>query len=1361
MVAQPLQITRLRVSGFKSFSDPIELDIADGLTGVVGPNGCGKSNIVEALRWVMGESSAKGLRGGEMDDVIFNGSSLRPGHDLAEVCLTLNGDLTLFGSDGASGEVQISRRIGRGTGSVFRINGKEARARDVQVAFADFSSGARSAAMVGQGQVAFIVEAKPEERRRLLEDAAGIGGMHARRREAELKLQATEANLVRVSDRLAQQQHHRDELEKQSQQARRFVKLQADIRKIDAILHLAELDAVIRGSETARRDLAGAEAAGRIAAEGIAALKARRQQLQDELATVRSEREAKAASHARLAERLDGLQAEYGMRASRLAELEDHQARLLDDERQTRSRLESGVNLRRTLEARLAAWTDEVQSLPAKIEELESRAGIDSAQLEQATLKLRELSEQRAELRATRQSFVDRESALARRAEMVRNRLDEIDARLATLDSNSRPAQTDSLDCATDLATQLDAAKNRRRALVDEAAQIRIAHAEATTAQATLTEEARRHEFKQREAEADARRLEDRLDEIETQSKRLDHRKKGLDQDLGAARNRLGELAAQKLGERLEAGRQTRHDVEQSQEAAIAAEHEARERLVAAQDLAEQLKSRLATLEAEQRALEPMLATQGDQPLWRDLVVKEGFEQALAAALGDDLLADHDTAASAHWCETSKPFVQLLPVGATPLGEVVQGSAKLSPRLSQIGYVDSIDRARALQGQLLVGQRLVTREGGLWRWDGFVRLPDAADPGAAKVRQHRRWVTLLAETDRTKASMHDAQTAFDAIREAHQAAAHERATLGKQLDLVSRQLDGLERDEASQQREHRFLMEREGELGRECEALAGELESHHRKCEALRTSLSALGDLAAQAQLSAEIAARLHSATATLEQLSSRLGELDRARDGADLELDDIAQKLEQERIRAEQARRERDAELLRKRSEYETLLRDRAQTQADLAELEAEVAASQPETEALLSRLSELDTALLEARGALDGLQERQSATIRELGEARQRLAELNLQSRQARRELAQQENERRELEARAQDMVPRLRHYTEEIEAARAAMAGEDERRRLDDEIMAIGAAIAALDRRMTGLSESQAELEREFSGFEQSLIESRERVAVCARDIEHAEAREVDVRRAAVERLDRLPQELRAELDQLAMPDETEIQALAERLQRFTASRDRLGAVNLRAAEEVAELETELARTRKEEAELQAAVERLKRGIGTLNSEARQRLQAVFGTVDDHFRRLFTRLFGGGRAHLRLVDLDDPLRAGLELEAMPPGKKLQNVGLLSGGEKSMTALALIFALFLTRPSPLCVLDEVDAALDDANVDRFILMMDEIARETGTRFLVVTHHPLTMARMHRLYGVTMAEKGVSRLVSVALEQAVEMRAA
>ena len=288
----------------------------------------------------------------------------------------------------------------------------------------------------------------------------------------------------------------------------------------------------------------------------------------------------------------------------------------------------------------------------------------------------------------------------------------------------------------------------------------------------------------------------------------------------------------------------------------------------------------------------------------------------------------------------------------------------------------------------------------------------------------------------------------------------------------------------------------------------------------------------------------------------------------------------------------------------------------------------------------------------------------------------------------------------------------------------------------------------------------LEADVTAAETVLGDLRERLAVAQSERGHAHEALAATVAAVRDRLQQEPLSLLADEATRTAVAAADIAELDARLARLRASRDRIGPVNLRAEVEAGELEATVAETRAREAELQQAVDRLRGGIATLDGEARQRLLAAFEAVDGHFRRLFAVLFGGGKAHLRLAGADDPLQAGLELEASPPGKKLSSISLLSGGEKTMTALALIFAFFLAQPSPLCVLDEVDAPLDDANVDRFVVLMQELAEQTGTRFLVVTHHPLTMARMDRLYGVTMAERGVSRLVSVALERALELRA-
>jgi chromosome segregation protein len=326
-------------------------------------------------------------------------------------------------------------------------------------------------------------------------------------------------------------------------------------------------------------------------------------------------------------------------------------------------------------------------------------------------------------------------------------------------------------------------------------------------------------------------------------------------------------------------------------------------------------------------------------------------------------------------------------------------------------------------------------------------------------------------------------------------------------------------------------------------------------------------------------------------------------------------------------------------------------------------------------------------------------------------------------------------DLEALPDDLIRQqadLRARIQTAEAKRAELS--DAVRRGEDALAEAEAALLRIETEQVEARESGAKLEAHLERAEEAL-----------------EASETAVRARLGDGIETMPGE---------PPSKDALSELETKLARIEASRERLGAVNLRAIEEAAELELRIQTLRTDQEELTQAIERLRRAIATLNREGRERLRAAFGEVEKHFEALFVRLFGGGRAKLELTDMEDPLNAGLELSASPPGKKLQSLSLLSGGEKAMTAIALIFAVFLTRPSPLCLLDEVDAPLDDANVNRLGAMLEELASATDTRFIVVTHHPMTMSRMDRLYGVTMIERGVSQLVGVDLRTAAELRA-
>ncbi len=713
-----------------------------------------------------------------------------------------------------------------------------------------------------------------------------------------------------------------------------------------------------------------------------------------------------------------------------------------------------------------------------------------------------------------------------------------------------------------------------------------------------------------------------------------------------------------------------------------------------------------------------------------DLVeVQEGYAEALAAALGDDLVAGLDPAAPAHWrAQAAQADPPALPQGCTPLDRFVSGPAALGRRLAQIGVAEP-EVAAALQGRLLQGQRLVSKDGGLWRWDGFVRLPDAAGPGATRLRQRARLRRLEAERAQQEAVLATGQVELAAAEEA---AGGARATLEQADDARRAASVALEtaRDAATQARAA------DAGLAAELAALADEMDRVEQELSELA---SGPGDGPVPQDLSAEQAKAARgearaAAGVARERLAAAQAEVERCR-AADHAAALALRESESERLRLH----DRQGQLQAERAALDETDREAA---AALATAEAELAAARERLAAARRQLDERRQVHNQASAEHMRLRDRQAGAAQRHDSL---CAELELWAERARGAEARLAD----LARRRSDLAAEIARLVE-LPAILGRQQAEQQAR-----IAAIETERAALGQQLEAAEAAAGEGERLLEQAEAERVEARETGARLEGRLERARVEVAGAENAALARLPELPETIPG-----AAPDAEELAALEAALTRHALARERLGAVNLRALEEVQELAMRIETMQAEQTELTAALERLRRAIATLNREGRERLRAAFAKVEKHFEALFVRLFGGGRAKLELTDPDDPLAAGLELIASPPGKKLQSVSLLSGGEKALTAIALIFAVFLTRPSPLCILDEVDAPLDDANVDRLGTLLEELAQGTETRFVVVTHHPLTMARMDRLYGVTMAERGISQLVSVDLRSAVELRA-
>ncbi|MEM9433848.1 MAG: chromosome segregation protein SMC [Pseudomonadota bacterium] len=1149
-----MQFSKLRLNGFKSFVDPTELVIADGLTGIVGPNGCGKSNLLEALRWVMGENRAKSMRGSGMEDVIFAGAASRPARNFAEVSLSIDNTERLAPSGfNDLDTLDIIRRITRDAGSAYKANGKDVRARDVQMLFADASTGAHSPALVRQGQIAELINARPKARRRILEEAAGISGLYQRRHEAELKLNAAETNLARVDDVLEQLATQLAQLARQAKQAARYREIGTELRHAEGLLLYRRWREADEIRTLAAQALAQATtAAAHSEAEARKAAKAR-EEIEGDLPAAREEDAIAGALLQRLRVERDTLDAQEEQAHRTIATLEARLTQMTQD-------MEREIALNADAEGTIARLHEEREQLDA------ASVGHDDT-LDAASDAAREAATVLQDREAELAEMTEDTARLSARHQSAHRTLE--DAR-KTLGRNEAEAKTAllSLEEAKQAETSAKAAQTTAEAASQEATTA------AQVAETALFEaDAARQDVQKREADARAHRSE----------------AEGEASALRAEASALARLVERETGE-------------------------------------------------------------GNQLL--DAVqVQTGFEKALGAALADDLRSPEiDADQITGWAKLPAYANQpLLPDGASPLSDYVQIPDVLARRMAQVGLVEAADGTK-LQSQLSPGQRLVSKEGDLWRWDGF-RTGAEDVPSAAALRLQQ-----LNRLEELKRNLEEASAHAEGARQAH--------------EHLTQQLSDLTETDKKARDARRDADRNLADASRAQSRAEGDRALAAGRAETLQLSATRYAE---EAQSARE---QVQSAEAGLHDL----GDLEAARSN-----------VEQIKTAVEAAR----ITMISKRSAHDELRREGEARRTRSAEIESEVS----------SWKTRLDTA---SRRMAD-LTERKQLTEEELDTARQQ-PEVLVTKRDA------------------------LGSSIDEAEARRKAASDK----------------LALTETRTREATQSERDAERTASDAREARARADARAEAALETVTLAANR-------IAEDLDTTPAQL---LDQLAtdpdqMPSADRVENDVSRLKR---QRDALGAVNLRAEEDARGVEEEHGALAREKGDLEAAIAKLRSGIASLNKEGRERLLTAFEQVNSSFSVLFTHLFGGGEAKLVMVESDDPLEAGLEIMCQPPGKKLSTLSLLSGGEQSLTALALIFAVFLANPAPICVLDEVDAPLDDANVARFCDLLDEMTRRTDTRFLIITHHAVTMARMDRLFGVTMGELGVSQLVSVDLQKAESM---
>ncbi len=1147
-----MKFKKLRLHGFKSFADPAELLFDDGLTAIVGPNGCGKSNLLEALRWVMGESRAKTVRGEGMEDVIFAGADKRAPRSFAEVALTVDNRLrTAPERFNDSDEIEISRKIVKEHGSVYRINGKEVRARDIQAMFADASTGSASPALVRQGQINELIQAKPKQRKKIIEDAAGVGGLYARRREAEDGLEAATRNLETVEELCSNNEHRIGVLRKQSEKAKKYREVakkirELEIKRIEILYFKAKFEKNHSEKEANEAILRAVRAdQAQTAAfleeeEMLRAFEPVKREISIATAILRgkeseAEKKSQEAETARI--RIENLQSNLEI----LKKDAFREAEILTDARKS---------LQKTRDIQEEALTEEKKEDPQALEALENACVIAREEMRNAEIEIDILR--------------DRISAAVAQKEQAQKQLLQLKSAHFRLEAEFLKA----VEAENFLQKKINA------------------------------------EYDFTASKAEILRFSGIIQENTVQIEKIEQEKNGA---------------------------KTRY--EQSKE-----KYEA-------------VRRELLTTEAEMKGLialtEKSAVHQRAAENLRKISVRPGYEKAFAAALREGGEYDNNPDEEKYWGDAIFTKVDF-PEHVTPLSRFTETPAYLTAAITGVGVIDE-DAFQSAPFPPL-GCIYVTLSGKVKRFDGFVeRAPD-----------HRKSAVMLEQRNLLSAL----QERFYEVKEKMIRTEAMLAEDQSEFQRFSDQLQKMKRDEdetrVTLSKIEKNVHEKEKEFAALNAQLIATTERKNAYAEEAAAALSRLKEAAAQSE-----------EAAGLEQDKQRLDTLKES----------LTVNREKNRSFSSEIDQFKNREKQRRQS-FERL-------EKEIKEWEDRASISEKRSNETRNRIEKLQKELTDNSHVPEQLTEEHKILAQEMKTAFERV-------RVARKNFETTENA----------LFLLKKNYT--AAQKEIAEANEDKARK---------------ETRFQAVQEK-------FDGLIDTIREMS------------------DTHQIDLSRFDCADDEISSQ----------DLSAIEEELKRTLKMKENIGAVNLLAESELSQAEAETGGLLYEKNDLSEAILKLRNVIKQLNDEGREKIMKAFHSVNEKFIFLFQSLFNGGEAGLELVESDDPLEAGLEIFAMPPGKKTKYLSLLSGGEQALTCTALIFAVFLTGPAPVCVLDEVDAPLDDANTERFCRLIREMTNLTETRFIVITHRPLTMANADRLFGVTMAEKGVSALVSVDLSAAEQL---
>lgn len=1167
-----MRLRKIKLAGFKSFVDPTTLTIPGDLISIVGPNGCGKSNIIDAMMWVMGESSAKHLRGDALTDVIFNGSSARKPVGQAMVELVFdNSDGRVTGQYANYNEISIKRQIDREGQSQYFLNGGRCRRRDITSIFLGTGLGPRSYSIIEQGMISRFIEAKPDELRHYIEEAAGISKYRERRRETELRIGHTKENINRLNDIRDELEKQLEKLKRQARAAERYQELKQDERKLSAELMALDWQQLKKRSDEHA-------AKQREAENAVEAARARLRQVESAIEQQRTD-----VSDA--TESFNKVQSEYYQVGADIAQLEqkiehtrERVAGFERDLQQIENDTAAARSQRENDQQRLQELIAEYQRLTPQLEGSRNES-------EQAYEYLNEAEQAMQAWQSEWDAFNEQLSEATRAEDSARTRLEHLEL-------------------------GIEEAEHRREQLRQE--QASLEPDEGRQAQEAI-------EQALQEAEAEQQRQSQKLEEhravIRDLREQIENHSKTLEQRREAHQDQRGRLAS----------------LQALQEAALGQDQQALTDWLEEQGYAETPRlAQVLKVEPEWTlALETVLG-----PHLQDLVLEniDSFARQLQTAPAGELGV------------YSQQNLSSAEEGGDRLADKVQAPGPLSGLLAGIYVADDLDTALGLRSQIAAHESVVTREG-VWLGPDWLRTsPVAAEEGGTLSRE--RELNELRET----------------------------VTAGEQAieSLVA-----------------------------EVQSLREQLAEREQALEDARAELQA-----AQEQVSAK-RSELAAAKAKAEQQQARADQIEEALQDLADQIDNDTRERDNTHARLEQLQRERE-ELAGQR---EALATKRDQHREALEKARQQWQNTHQESHGIALKLESLSS----QRASLEqGLQRIE----RQLEQQQQRHQDLSRQLEEARAPLA--------------DMEQQLSSKLSEKQAAEERLKKSREQ--------------------LQGLDEKLRGLEQQRSDNEQALQEAQEK-----QESARLAAQETRVRLETVEeQLRNAGHDLETVLAELS--EEANQESWREQLEAIQRKINNLGPINLAAIDEHKQLSERKEYLDSQHNDLSEALETLESAIRKIDKETRTRFKETFDKLNDNLSSLFPELFGGGHAYLEMTG-DDLLETGVTIMARPPGKRNANIHMLSGGEKALTAVALVFSIFKLNPAPFCILDEVDAPLDDTNVGRFSEMVRKMSEDI--QFIVITHNKITMEIANQLIGVTMQEAGVSRLVSVDMDEAVAMAAA